>query len=147
MSLKEQLLNDMKEALKSKDTLRKDVIQVVRAGVLQVEKDDKVTLDDDGVMTVISKEVKKRLDVLPDYERADREDKLIEINTQISILRGYLPEQLSEEQVREEVSSIIKDLGATSMKDMGNVMKEASARLKGKTEGKLINQFVKELLS
>ncbi|MFV0520292.1 MAG: GatB/YqeY domain-containing protein [Lachnospirales bacterium] len=147
MSLKEQLLQDMKAALKSKDTLRKDVIQVVRAGVLQVEKDEKVILEDEGVITVIGKEVKKRLEVLPDYERAGREDKILEIKTQISILREYLPEQLSEEQVREAVASVIKDLGATSMKDMGNVMKEASAKLKGKTEGKLINQIVKELLS
>ncbi len=147
MSIKEQLLIDVKEAMKSKDTLRKDVIQVVRAGILQVEKDEKVTLDDDGVITVISKEVKKRLEVIPDYENGGREDKVKEILAQVEILRGYLPKQLSEEEVRQEVANIISEVGATSMKDMGNVMKEASAKLKGKTEGKLINQIVKELLS
>ncbi|MFV0440673.1 MAG: GatB/YqeY domain-containing protein [Lachnospirales bacterium] len=147
MTLKEQLFADLKDAMKSKDTIRKDVIQAVRAGVLQVEKDDKVTLEDDGVITVISKEVKKRLDVLPDYEKSGREDKIQEIHSQIEILRTYLPEQLSEEEVRAEVSSIIEEVGATSMKDMGKVMQQASAKLKGKTEGKLINQIVKEILS
>lgn len=147
MSLKDRLFDELKTAMKEKDTVKKDVIQVVRAGILQVEKDNKVTLDDDGVIEVISRELKKRKEVLPDYERSGREDKVLEINRQIEILNSYLPEQLSEAELEKELSDIITSVNATSMKDMGVVMKKASVSLKGRADGKVINEMVKKLLS
>ncbi len=147
MSLKEQLLNDMKEAMKSKDTVRKDTIQIVRAAILQVEKDDKVELSDEEIMKLIVKEVKKRNDVLPDYVKSGREDAVADIHKQLEILNSYLPEQLSEEEVEKAISEIVTRLGATSMKDMGGVMKEAGALLSGKADNKVVSTVVKKLLS
>ncbi len=147
MSLKEQLLNDMKDAMKSKDTIRKDTIQIVRAAVLQVEKDDKVELKDDDIIKLIVKEVKKRNDVLPDYIKSGREDSVAEIHKQIAILESYLPEQLSEEEVEKAIAGFISELGATSMKDMGGVMKKASEELSGRADNKIVSTIVKKLLS
>lgn len=147
MSLKQQLLNDMKESMKAKDRICKDTIQIVRAAVLQVEKDEKIELGDEDIIKLIVKEVKKRNDVLPDYIKAGREDSVAEINKQIAILEGYLPEQMSEEEVEKAVTGIISALGATSMKDMGDVMKATSAELNGKADNKLVSTIVKKLLS
>lgn len=147
MSLKQQLLNDMKESMKAKDTIRKDTIQIVRAAVLQVEKDEKVEVSDDDIIKLIVKEVKKRNDVLPDYIKSGREESVAEINKQIKILEGYLPEQLTEEEVESIISNIISSLGASSMKDMGGVMKQASAELSGKADNKMVSTLVKKLLS
>lgn len=91
MSLKETLMNDLKDAMKQKDTVRKDTIQLVRSGVLQIEKDKQVTLDDDGVLDVIAKELKSRRDSLPEYEKSGREDLIAQLNREIEILLGYLP--------------------------------------------------------
>lgn len=147
MSLKERLLQDMKASLKEKDTLRKDIIQIVRAGVLQVEKDNKIELDDSGVIDVISREMKKRYDVLPDYEKSGREDSISEINRQIEILKSYLPEQLSEDEVDRIVKETITETGSSSMKDMGKVMKEVSPKVKGRADSKLVSELVKKNLS
>ena len=132
MSLKEQLFNDLKTAMKEKDTVRKEVIQIVRAGILQIEKDEKIdNLDDDSVLTVISKEIKKINDVLPDFEKAQRQDLIDEANKKIELLKAYLPEQLSEAEIEEIVSETIKSVGAKSVRDMGKVMGAVTARTKG----------------
>lgn len=94
MSLKEQLFADLKEAMKQKDNVLKDTIQMVRAGVLQIEKDQKIELEDDGIIEVIVKEIKKYYDVLPDFEKSGRQDLIDELNKKITILKSYLPEQL-----------------------------------------------------
>ena len=96
MSLKERLFDDLKTAMKEKDAIKKEVIQMVRAGVLQVEKDNKIeSLDDSGVLTVISKEIKKLKDVLPDFEKAGRQDLIDEVNKKVEVLDAYLPEQMN----------------------------------------------------
>ena len=105
MSLKEQLAQDLKASMKDKDVIRKNAVQSVRAAVLQVEKDSKVTLDDDGVVGVIAKEVKKRKDVLPDYEKSGREDLIADLKKEIEVLTGYLPSQLTQ----EELDGIVKE--------------------------------------
>lgn len=147
MSLKERLLQDFKVSMKEKDTLRKDTIQIVRAGILQIEKDNKTQLNDNEIISVISKELKKRYDVLPDYERSGREDSIKEINRQIEILKSYLPEQLSEIEVDEIVSAAIAEVGASSMKDMGKVMSILSPKLQGRADNKLVSGLVKKYLS
>ena len=96
MSLKETLLQDLKAAMKDKDTIRKNTIQLVRAGVLQIEKDNHVELDDDGVLDVIAKELKKRRDSLPEFEKSGRTDLIDNLNKEIEVLLGYLPEQLTD---------------------------------------------------
>ncbi len=146
MSLKEKLLQDLKEAMKEKDSVLKDTIQIVRAGVLQIEKDNKVELDDEGIMEVISKEIKKRNDVLPDYERSGREDSILEIKRQIEILKAYLPQQLSENEIEQIVKEAINELGATSPKDMGKVMKVVTPKVKGRADNKIVSELVKKNL-
>ncbi len=147
MSLKEQLFNDLKAAMKEKDTVRKEIIQIVRAGVLQIEKDSKIDdLDDDRVLSVISKEIKKINDVLPDFKRADRQDLVDEANRKIELLKAYLPEQLSEAEIEGIVTEAISKTGASTMRDMGKVMGAVTAETKGKADNKLVSEIVKRML-
>jgi len=146
MSLKELLAQDLKESMKEKDAIRKNAVQSVRAAVLQVEKDSRTTLDDDGVIGVIAKEVKKRKDVLPDYEKSGREDLIAELNREIEVLTGYLPSQLSQEELDGIVKEAIERLGASSMKDMGKIMADVMPRITGRADGGAVNLSVKKLL-
>ena len=147
MSLKEQLFADLKTAMKEKDTIKKDTIQLIRSGVLQIEKDNKVELDDEGVIEVISKQLKSRRDSLPDYEKSGRQDLNEKLNKEIEVLLSYLPEQLSEDEIQKIVEDAIAQTGASTIKDMGKVMGIATKQLAGKAEGKAISAKVKELLA
>ena len=147
MALKEQLFVDLKEAMKAKDTTRKNTIQLIRAGILQIEKDSRTELDDSGVFDVIVKELKKRRDALADFEKANRTDLIDETNKEIEVLLGYLPKQLSEDEVKEIVQQTITETDAHSMKDMGKVMKALTPKIKGRADNKLVSGFVKELLA
>ena len=147
MSLKEQLMDDLKAAMKDKDTVRKNAVQMVRASVLQVEKDNKITLDDEGVIEVVAKEVKKRKDVLPEYEKSGRQDLIDELTREIEVLMVYLPQQMSEEEIEALVIDAIAQTEAKSMKDIGKVMAVIMPKTKGKADGKVINNFVKKHLS
>lgn len=146
MSLKEQLLADLKEAMKQKDNILKDTVQMVRAGVLQIEKDKKIELDDDGVIEVVAKELKKCNDVLPDYEKSGRQDLIDELNKKVEILKSYLPEQLTTDEVKVIVADAVAEVGATSMKDMGKVMSLVQPKVKGRADGKVVSDIVKQML-
>lgn len=147
MILKEKLMDDLKKAMKEKNVVAKNTVQMVRSAILQYEKDNKAELDDDGVLDIIAKEVKKRRDVLPDYEKSGRQDLIDEINAEINILLTYLPEQLTEDEIKVIVEDAIKSVGATSMKDMGKIMGAVMPKTKGRADGKLINKIVKDILS
>ena len=147
MSLKDKLMDDLKSAMKDKDTVRKNAVQMVRASVLQVEKDNKLTLDDEGVIEVVAKEVKKRKDVLPEYEKSGRQDLVDELKREIEVLMVYLPQQMSEEEIEALVIDAIAQTEAKSMKDIGKVMAVIMPKTKGKADGKVINNFVKKHLS
>ena len=139
MSLKQDLMNDFKQAMKDKDVIKKDVIQIVKAGVLQIEKDSQIDeLDDRGVISVISKEIKKIKDVIPDFKQAEKK---------IAILTAYLPEQLSEEQIKAIISQAITDCGASSMKDMGKVMGIVTQKTAGCADNKTVSGLVRSMLS
>lgn len=146
MSLKEVLANDLKAAMKDKDKIRKDTIQMVRASILQVEKDQKITLDDTGVTDVIARELKKRKDSLSDYIKSGRQDLIDNMNREIEILTGYMPEQLSDEALEELVRQSINEVGATSVKDIGKVMKVILPKVKGKADGSKVNALVRKNL-
>ena len=145
--LKEKLLEDLKNSMKEKNVVRKNVIQMVRAAILQVEKDNHVELDDSQIIDIIAKESKKRKDSLGDYEKSGREDLINEIKEEIAILAEYLPKQLSVEEVETIVKEVISEVGATSMKDMGKVMKAAKEKIGAASDGKTINEAVKKLLN
>ncbi len=146
MSLKERLLQDMKDAMKEKDTVRKNTVQLVRSGILQIEKDKKIELDDEGVLDVISKELKKRRDSMPDFIKSGRQDLIDELNREIEVLLGYLPEQMTEEEIKDLVVSAINETGASTMKDMGKVMAYLNPKVKGRADNKIVSTFVKEML-
>ena len=145
--LKEKLMEDLKEAMKEKEILKKNVVQMIRAAILQVEKDKQIEADDNKIVEIIAKEAKKRRDSIPHYEKSGREDLISQIKEEIAILEEYLPAQLSEEELTAKLQEIIKTVGATSMKDMGMVMKTAKEQLGASADGKTINEIVKKLLS
>ncbi len=147
MSLKEILADDLKSAMKDKDIVRKNTVQMVRAGVLQIEKDKKVTLDDEGVLEVIAKQLKQRKDSLPDYEKSGREDLVAELKAEIDVLMKYLPEQLTKEELEVIVANAIKETNASSIKDMGKIMAFVMPKTKGRADGKMINEIAKAMLS
>ena len=147
MALKEKLAQDLKDAMRDKDAIRKNVVQLIRSSVLQVEKDNKITLDDDGILDVIAKQLKQRRDSLPDYEKSGREDLISQLKTEMAILMEYLPAQLTHEELEVIVKEAVTATGATSMKDMGKVMAAVMPKTKGRADGKEINSIVKSLLN
>lgn len=146
MTLKETFMEEMKNAMKEKDVMKKNVVTMVRSAIKQYEVDNRVELDDEGVLEIITKEVKKRKDSLPEYEKSGREELVKNLNEEINYLMKYLPEQLSEDEVREIVKQTIAEVGAQSVRDMGKVMGPVIAKTKGRADGKVINTIVKELL-
>ncbi len=145
--LKEKLLEDLKNAMKEKNTIRKNVIQMVRAAILQVEKDKQIELTDEQIIEVIAKESKKRKDSLSDYEKSGREDLIKQIQEEIHILQEYLPKPLSKEELETIIEKIMQEVNATSMKDMGKVMKTAKEQIGARADGKEINEIVKAKLA
>lgn len=145
--LKEKLMEDLKSAMKEKDEIKKNTVQMIRAAILQVEKDKQIELDDEKIIEIIAKEAKKRKDSLPDYEKSGREDLIKQVKEEIEIISKYLPKQLTKEEISQIVAEIIKQTGATSIKEMGAVMKEAKAQIGAKADGKTINEVVRELLN
>ena len=147
MSLKETLLQDMKESMKEKDTIRKNTVQLVRSGVLQIEKDKKIELDDEGVLDVIARELKKRRDSLPEFEKSGRTDLIENLKREIEVLLGYLPAQLTESEIQNIVNETVSELGASSMKEMGKVMGAITPKVKGRADNKIVSDLVKKALS
>lgn len=146
MSLKEQLFADLKTAMKEKDTVRKDTVQLIRSGILQIEKDKKIELDEDGVLGVIAKQLKSRRDSLPEYEKSGRQDLIDKLNREIEILLGYLPEQLSEEEIQKIVEEAVAESGAASVKEMGKVMAIVTPKVKGRADNKVVGNLVRKML-
>ena len=145
--MKEQLLQDLKEAMREKDTIKKDAITMLRASILQVEKDTQKTLNDDEICAIVAKEVKKRKESLKEYEEANREDIVESLKREIEVLSKYLPEQLTKEEIEKLVEQAIVESEATSMKDMGKVMFNLRPKTAGKADGKLVSDIVKEKLA
>ena len=144
--LKEKLMEDLKESMKNKDVIRKNTVQMVRAAILQIEKDKGIEVEDNKILEIIAKEVKTKKDELKDFEKAERQDLINQTNQEIAILQEYLPKQLSREEIKVELEKIIVEIGATSMKDMGEIMKAAKAKMGASADGKTINEVAKEIM-
>ena len=147
MAIKEQLMEELKIAMREKDVIRKNAVQNARSAVLQVEKDTKTEVDDDGIIDIISKMVKKLKDASVEFEKGGRQDLVDNNNREIEVLSKYLPEQLSDEDLTKIIKDVISETGAESMKDMGKVMGIVIQKTKGKADGGAINRIVKEMLS
>lgn len=145
--LKEKLMDDLKSAMREKDDLKKDTVQMIRAAILQIEKDSGIQVDDNKIIEIIAKESKKRKDAAADFEKSGRQDLIERNNKELEIINSYLPAQLSKEEIETIIKEIISTIGATSIKDMGNVMKEAKAKIGAQADGKTINEVVRALLS
>lgn len=148
MSIKDQLTEDMKQAMKDRENgkLRLSVIRMVRANIKNVEINDKKELTDDEVLAVLMKEVKMRQDSLEEFQKAGRSELVAQAEEEIKILKKYLPEALSDEELRGIVAEVVAEVGAATMKDMGKVMPAVMAKTKGRADGKRINAMVRELL-
>lgn len=143
--LKAKLLLDFKEAMLNKQQIRKDCIQVCRAAVLQQEKDKQIILDDDGVITVLQKELKKRQDALELTQEARVEYKN-KLEEEIKIISSYLPAKIDREELVKIISAKISELNVTSKKQIGLLMKELMPILKNKADGRQIQEVISELL-
>lgn len=149
MSLKERLTEDMKQAMKAKEAgkLRLSVIRMVRAAIKNVEIDGKKELSDEEVLHIISKELKMRRDSMEEFKNAKRQDLVDQLEAEIAILLPYLPEQLSEAEIRALVSEAVALTNASSPKEMGKVMAALMPKVKGRADGKLVNSIVREFLN
>ena len=146
MALKDQLMADMKEAMKAHDKDRLAVIRMVRGAVRQQEIDGKKELEDSDVIAVISKEVKMRKDSIEEFKKGGREDLVAKTQAEIDVLMPYLPAQLSEDEIRALVKEAVEKTGASTPKDMGKVMGMLMPKVKGRADGKLVNTIVRSML-
>ena len=149
MSIKDQLTADMKQAMKDREAgkMRLSVIRMVRNSIRNQEINNKIDLDDDGVLAVLMKEVKMRQDSLEEFKKANRAELVAQAEEEIAILKAYLPEALSDDELKAIVAETIAEVGATSIKEMGKVMPKVMAKTKGRADGKRINAIVRELLN
>ncbi len=152
MGLREQLMDDLKEAMRQQDGTRKRTIRSVVAAVQKAETEldssgRRVSLDDDGILALIARQARQREESIIEYRRGKREDLVAEEEAELAILQAYLPQQLSREKIEAEAGQVIAEVGATGPQDMGKVMKPLMARLRGRADGTLVNQVVRELLA
>ncbi len=145
--LKKRLQNDLKTAMKEKDTFKRDVIRFVMSAIKQIEVDERKELSDADIEAILVKQIKQRNDAIAQFKEGGRDDLVEKNEKELAILKSYLPEPMSEEEVRDVLKAIVAETGAESMKDMGKVMGAAKAKIGSRAEGRLINQIAKELLS
>lgn len=145
--MKEELLKALKEAMREKDELKKDTITMLRAAILQVEKDDRKELTESEMQAIVAKQIKSRKESLEDYKKANRDDIVSKIEKEIEILTVYLPEQLTEDEIKGLILKAIEKTGASTPRDMGKVMQEIRPQITGKADGKVVSDMVKQLLA
>ncbi len=145
--MKELLLNELKVAMREKDELKKNTITLLRAAILQIEKDTQKELSQTEMEVVVAKEVKKRKESIEEFTKADRLDLIDDLNKEIEILAKYLPQQLTENELRELIKAAVVSTGAKEPRDMGKVMGVIKNDIAGKADGKLVSNLVKEILA
>jgi len=147
MSLRDRLSEDLKSAMKSRDQLRMDVIRMIKAAVLNKEVELKQDLDDAAMSRIMTTLIKQRKEAAEQFEKGNRQDLAAKERQEIVIIEGYLPTALSPDEVVRTVEAVVKESGASSLKDMGQVMKAVMARLAGQSvDGKVVSDLVKAAL-
>jgi len=147
MLLKDQIKDEVKVAMKAKDTVRRDALRLLTSAFKQVEVDERIELDDAATLKIIQKQVKQRMDSLTQFKEAGRDDLAEKEQSEITIFEAYLPKQLSDDELTVRIQEVIAKVGAESMKDIGKVMGMASKELNGLADGKRINVCAKALLA
>jgi len=143
MTLKEQLMEDLKDAMRSGDELRRDTIRMARTAIKNTEINKMAELDDAGVQDVLRKEIKQRRESADEYEKGNRMDLADKERAEASLLEAYLPKQMSEEEIETEVRAVIAEVGS---KEMSKVMPAAMQKMRGKADGRVVNQVVTRVL-
>ena len=147
MSLKEQINQDVKNAMKAKDTKKRDALRLLTSAMKQIEVDERKELSDDDIIKIIQTQIKRRNDSASQYKEAGRNELMQQELDEIAYYEVYLPKQLTDEELENELKAIVEKVGATSPKDMGKVMGVASKELAGRADGKRISSCVKSLLA
>lgn len=146
--LEEKIFNDYKEAMKNRDTLKSSVLSYLRAAMINVAiEKKKKNLDDNDAIAVIKKQVKQRQDSIEQFQKGNRPDLADKEVKELAILKGYLPEEISPEEIKKIIEEAVSLVGASGIKDMGRVMKEVTAKIAGRADSKLVSDLVKERLS
>ncbi len=146
MSLREQILNDIKESMKNQDKETLSVVRMVKGAIQLEEIDKKRELTDDEVVGVISKQIKQRKDANSEFEKGNRQDLIEKNNSEISILNRYMPEQLDSSEVEKIIDDKMRELGISDPKGMGILMKELNSMLKGKADMSMVSNIAREKL-
>jgi uncharacterized protein YqeY len=147
VSLKEKLNEDLKQAMRDKEVVKRDSIRAINTMIKQIEVDERRVLDDAEVIKLVQRGIKQREEAISQYRAASRDDLVQKEQEQVDVFMLYLPKQLSDEELENGMKEIISEVGATSLKDMGKVMGVASKKFAGVADGKRINEMVKKLLS
>ena len=147
MHPKDQILEDLKGAMRSGDTKRRETLRLLTAAFKQVEVDERKELSEDDVISILTSEAKKRREAIEEAEKAGREELAAQEKYELDLIQTYLPQQLSRAEIEKYVREAVQEVGATTPKDMGKVMKVLMPRLQGRADGKLVNTIVKEVLS
>lgn len=146
MSLKQQLKDDLKLAMREKNIVKRDSIRAINTMIKQIEVDERKELSDEDVLKLIQKGIKQREEAVSQYSDAGRDDLVAKEQEQIDVFKEYMPKQLSDEELEAGMKELISEIGATSMKDMGKIMGQASKKFAGVADGKRINEMTKKLL-
>ncbi|GIK66678.1 MAG: aspartyl-tRNA amidotransferase subunit B [Chloroflexota bacterium] len=146
MSLKTQINDDLKKAMMEKDAARRDAIRIIQAAIKQVEVDSRKELDDAAVLDVLQTEAKKRREAITNFEQAGRTESAESERFELTLIETYLPKQLTREEIEAEVKAAIAQTGVTSSKEMGKLMGVLMPKVKGRADGKLVNEIVRTLL-
>jgi uncharacterized protein YqeY len=147
MHPKDQILQDLKDAMKSGDTKRREALRLLTAAFKQVEVDQRKELTADDVTAILSSEAKKRRETIEEAEKAGRDELAAQEKYELALIETYLPQQLSRAEIDKLVREAVQEVSATTPKDMGKVMKVLMPRLQGQADGKLVSTIVKEVLS
>lgn len=147
MSIKDRMNDALKQAMKDKEVAQRDALRGLLAAIKQIEIDKQTTLDDDGIISVLMAESKKRREAIEGFEQGGRTEQAESERFELSVIESYLPQQMTADEIRAEVEAAVKEAGVTSAKEKGAVMKVLMPRVKGKADGKLVNDIVTEVLS
>jgi len=147
VSLKKQIIADMKSAIKAGDKNQLRVVRLILAGIKQIEVDTRKEIDDSIILSLLSKMIKQRRDSVEQFTKGNRQDLASIELTEIEILNNYLPEQLSEKELENIVNVVIQDLGATDIRDMGKVMAKMKIKVSGRADMSIVSTLIKERLT
>ena len=145
--IRAEIMSALKQAMKNKDVQRRNTLRLLQSAIKQVEIDTRKEVTQEDVITIVKKEAKKRHESIADMKAAGREEQIPDEEAELAIIEEFLPQQLSADKVTVVVKEVITETGASSPKEMGQVMKAVMQRLKGQADGKLVNQIVREQLS